>query len=45
MFCKRMGELLVKVHSIKLSSKEDEGRDVTFVTGGGNAAVGDRRRN
>lgn len=39
MFCKRMGELLIEVHSSKSSSKEDEGRgDVTFVVGGSNAA-------
>ena len=37
MFCKRMGELLVEVHSSKSRRKEDEGGgDVTFIAGGSN---------
>lgn len=39
-FCKRMGELLVEVHSSKSSNKEDGGGgDVTFAVGGSNAAA------
>uniref|UniRef100_A0A8R7Q3X4 Aminotransferase-like plant mobile domain-containing protein n=1 Tax=Triticum urartu TaxID=4572 RepID=A0A8R7Q3X4_TRIUA len=39
LFCKRVGELLVEVHSSKSRRKEDKGGgDVTFVAGGSNAA-------
>ena len=38
MFCKRMEELLVEVHSIKSRRNEDKGgEDVTFIAGGSNA--------
>ncbi|XBH58707.1 hypothetical protein VPH35_080095 [Triticum aestivum] len=38
MFYKRMGELLVEVHSIKSRRNEDKGgEDVTFIAGGSNA--------